>query len=263
MPAQSARVELSKPLAEWKHEIEERGKGKVVLVRVYTDREQNELILPEDTKERSVLRRFFLSETFRGQFIRTHGMNVNYDGAEGKFYFVLLNMALAKQWEGAEDAAIAHEFGHAWLAALGYASPAYPTGPESCIAVHGGDIVQHVLIREEMKRRGIAYSEYWIRNLRAALEELESEPRRRCEEIPPCRGLELLGMWVDSSLGLSTKEWTELPRFLEILRTDFPELQSYAEDLDEYLRGRDLWDRRVYRKALDYTLRELDKAYEN
>jgi hypothetical protein len=251
----SASVLLTPQLARWKAEIETHGQNKVVLARVYTDTERNELVLPPDTEARPVLSRFFRQESFREQFIRTHAMTVTYSGAEGRFSFVVLNMALASEWEQAEEAVIAHELGHAWLAALGYGAPPYEAGERSCLAVHTGDIVQHVLIREEMDRRGIAWRSYWVRNLNAALERLESQASGG--PLAPCQMAAVAALWADTQLALSEQHWGELPRFLSALAEKFPAAGVWAERLVTCVRNRDVRDRGVY----EVTLRELNTIF--
>jgi hypothetical protein len=244
----SASVLLSPQLARWKAEIETQGQNKVVLARVYTDAERNELVLPQDTEARPVLSRFFLQESFREQFIRTHAMTVTYSGAEGRFSFVVLNMALASEWEEAEEAVIAHEFGHAWLAALGYSAPPYEAGERSCLAVHAGDIVQHVLIREEMDRRRIPWRSYWVRNLKAALERLASQASGA--PLAPCPMAAVAALWADTRLGFSERHWQELPRFLSALEEKFPAARVWAERLVACVSNRDVRDRAVYQITL-------------
>ncbi|HXG33044.1 MAG TPA: hypothetical protein VNJ11_06750 [Bryobacteraceae bacterium] len=244
----SASVRLSPQLARWKAEIETQGQTKVVLARVYTDAERNELVLPPDTEARPVLSRFFLQESFREQFVRTHAMSVTYSGAEGRFSFVVLNMALASEWEQAEEAVIAHEFGHAWLAALGYGAPPYEAGERSCLAVHAGDIVQHVLIREEMDRRGIAWRSYWVRNLNAALERLESQAAGA--PLAPCQMAAIAALWADTRLGFSERQWGELPRFLSALEEKFPAARLWAERLVACVSHREVRDRAAYHVTL-------------
>lgn len=245
---QSAFVALSPRLAEWKAEIESAGAVKVVLARVHTDASRNELILPADTEARPILRRFFLEETFREQFVRTHAMTVSYSGAEGRYSFIVLNMALEEQWAGAEESVIAHELGHAWLAALGFPAPAYEPGERSCLAVHAGDIVQHVLIRKEMDRRHIAWRDYWTRNLRAALERLQSQVS--AGPLGLCQLASIVALWADTRLAFSEADWDDLPRFFRALEQNFPAAKAPTEALVGRLKDLNLWDRQVYAAAL-------------
>lgn len=253
---QSAAVALSEPLARWRAEIERRGQRKVVLARVYTDAERNELILPEDAEYRPLLGRVLSSESFRRQFPRSHAMVVNLPASGARMHCILLNMALAQEWSGAEDALIAHEFGHVWLEALGYPSPAYAAASDPCVSVHSGDIVQHILIREEIRRRGIPYLGYWLRNLETAKRQLESQPGGAAVESG-CRRLALLTLWLDSTLGLTPEQWNQLDEFHTLLADRFPGLRPHAAALHAYLRDLDLHDRHTYRDALVHTFQEL------
>src|SRR3954447_3088272 len=136
---------LSPPLAKWKGEIEATGKTTVVIARVFTDPVRNELMLADDVEFRPLLSRLLANRSFVSQFVQTHAMNVNANTGVRPVSVVFLNMARAADWEGQEDAVIAHELGHIWLHTQGYQAP-HVAGRLSCEAVHAGDIVQHVLI---------------------------------------------------------------------------------------------------------------------
>ncbi|MCS6953875.1 MAG: hypothetical protein NZM33_13585 [Bryobacteraceae bacterium] len=246
--AQSASVALSVRLAEWKAETERVGAVRIVLARVYTDFERNELFLPSDTEAFPILEQFFEQESFREQFVRTHAMTVTYTGLAGRYSFILLNMALESQWEGAEEAVIAHELGHAWLAALNFPAPPYELGERSCLAVHTGDVVQHVLIRKEMDRRHIPWRGYWIRNLEAALERLKSQPP--ASRLEPGRTAALGALWADTRLGLTEADWAGLPQFLQALEEKFPAAKAPAEAIVARLGRTNLSERDAYAAAL-------------
>ncbi len=251
-----AAEDLARPLAAWRSEIEERG-GQVVIVRVPFDRERNVITLPDDTPQRAVLRRYFMDQTFLAQFAGMHAVSVNYDGPEGRYHFILLNMARAAEWEGAEDALIGHELGHAWLAARGYLALDYRPGPESCLAVHAGDVVQHILIRREMERRGIAFRDYWVRVLDRAWPLFETPPPA---DLPACRKLERLALWLDVRLGLSRQSWERFERFDAAFRKNYPALAGRGAAVEERLRGADLEDLEDYWPALWETTRQLAAA---
>jgi hypothetical protein len=124
-------------------------------------------------------------------------------------------------------AVLAHEFGHVWLYAANYPFPQFEE-PDSCIAIQAGDAVQHIIIRDEVRRRGIAYLPYWIGNL---------------ERLPRC--------WEDGTAGIrercfvaSTQVWrgsiaawpigrhlSDYKRFLAANRRSFPKLESHVEEL--------------------------------
>ncbi len=249
--AESALVRLSEPMATWKRHIEERSGTPLLLARVFTDPVRNQLLLPDDALRRPALARFFLDAGFVAQFVATHAMTIRYRGPETSFDFVVLNMAKAAEWEGVEDALLAHEFGHAWLHALGYLSPADEPGAASCFSIHAGDIVQHILIRREIERRSISYLPYWTRNLDRALEQLELQGRAAQESsIPVCQRLAQLALWMDVRLGLSPDAWIGYRCFLQAMARNFPMLEAPAERLWEALNSVDPADRDAYARVL-------------
>jgi len=168
---------------------------------------------------------------------------------------VLLNMARSEEWRGAEEALLAHEFGHIWLHLLRYPTPAYEPGPEACVNTLASDVLQHILLRREYERRGIAFASYWLRNLDtalAALERTDAEPRHGA---PFCQKLAQLVLWMDVRLGLSSEQWASHSRFLRAMERNFPELKPYADRLEELLRGTDVADRDAHLQALQQTLK--------
>lgn len=265
--AQSGYVALSKPLLEWKKEIEAKGGGKLIAVRVYTDPLRNEISLPADTEQRAILRRYFLDESFRGLLAGAHSLSVNYGGSEGKYHFVLLNMALAEQWSGQEEAVLADEFGHAWLSAQGYGAPEYRPGAEACVGVQAGNVVQHVLIREELERRGIRYREHWLRTLEPALEKLESGTAVPLAATPPCERLAQLALWVEVRMSLSAELWQNFSRFQQMMSKRYPETRASSEQIESRLGEMkpagpgQLPSREAYQSALDYTLGKFTELY--
>jgi hypothetical protein len=251
-------VVLSQPLAEWKAEIEKRDGGKIIPVRIYTDRERNEMVLPEDAEARPVLRRFFLRDEFREQLSQAHALTVNWDGIEGRFHFIVMNMALADQWKDAEDAMLAHEFGHIWLDATGYKSLPYDAGAGSCLGIHASDAVQHILIRREVARRSISMLPYWLPNLEQSLHDLETAPPRN---LSPCQTLTQLGQWIDAHLGLTPETWDHLPRFLELMNENYPDLAPCEHEIADHLRAEDLTDPDSYRQALKFSLDKFTAVF--
>jgi hypothetical protein len=267
LPAQSGYVALSKSLLEWKKEIEAKGGGKLIAVRVYTDPLRNEISLPADTEQRAILRRYFLDESFRGLLAGAHSLSVNYGGSEGKYHFVLLNMALAEQWSGQEEAVLADEFGHAWLSAQGYGAPDYRPGAEACVGVQAGNVVQHVLIREELERRGIRWREHWLRTLEPALEKLESGTAVPLAALPPCERLAQLALWVEVRMSLSAELWQNFSRFQQVMSKRYPETRVWSEQIESRLGEMkpagpgQLPSREAYQSALGYALGKFTELY--
>lgn len=250
----SAAVVLSGPLAEWKQEIEETGKGKVILARVYTDRQRNLIFLPKDAEQRPILRRYFLNENFVGEFVATEAMNINYEGVEGKFHFILLNMARAADWGNHEDAVLAHELGHVWLYALHYPVPVYEGEPDSCVVILAGDAVQHILIRKEVRQRKIPFQDSWISKLETALDAMEDSEPQSSKAIPVCRLVTQLVLWLDVRLGLSPEAWDKYDLFLEAMERSYAELRPQVDWLCELLLAADVSDPDVHLQVLQEVL---------
>lgn len=250
--AQSVEIPLSKPLWEWKREMEGRSSGgSIILTRVFTDPKQNTMSLVPGLAHREVLTRYFRDEAFVAQFYRSHGTTVAYHGFEGTLFFVILNMALADEWKGVEDGVIAHEFGHIDLLTRGY--PAWATGQgtgEQCIATQAGDVVQHVLIRDEMKRRNTTYFEYWTRNLEAVVKRMENETSAPDTTSDTCRKAARVAMWSDVRMAFDANTWPRYTRFEELMRKSSPELKSIVDQIESRLREAALWSKDRYMSAL-------------
>lgn len=242
-------AELTPALAAWKSQIEERGGGKVVIVRVPTDKERNEITLPEDTPFRPVLRRYFLDPGFVSQFVQAHALSLNYEGREGRVHFVLLNLALAADWQQFEEAVLAHEFGHVWLNIAGYPAAILRGQPSDCAGTQTTDMVQHILIRRELAQRDIDYDRYWKRNLEAALTHMQ-QPAAGVPAPSMCQVLAQVTLWVDVALGLTDAGWPRRQEFLDLMFARFPEIETAARSTETLLRTARMDDRAGYQDAL-------------
>ncbi len=251
--AAAAAPTPSERLETWKREIEQRGE-QVVVARIETDRETNQIRIPPGTPRRALLARILAVPKLLDQFARTHAMTLNQPAAEGRVHFVLLNMARADEFKDAEEPLLAHELGHAWLDALGFQSPDVAGEPQPCLAIHAGDIVQHILIRKEMARRGIAFHDYWIRNLDAALDALKKED---APAAGPCDSLARIALWTDVRLGLGPESWSRYAEFDQTFRRRFPSLAGTVDELVTVLSAVDVSVRERYTRALAYVRRRL------
>jgi hypothetical protein len=110
-----AQVLLSGPLLLWQSAIEKKDVSKVVLLRVEAGR--------QPTEYRDVLSSFFMNPEFVAQYRNAQAMSINLKQPDKTLRFVLINPTLAGTG-AAEEAVIAHEFGHLWLKALHYPAPA-------------------------------------------------------------------------------------------------------------------------------------------
>lgn len=236
-------------LAAWQKEIEALSGTPVVLVPVATT-PANTLTIPAAFVGRAVVRRLLLDEAFVVQLLRAHALTVTMTEAGQSYAFVLRNEARAADWQGDPDGLLGHELGHLWLHALGYRSPSATADP--CLATFAGDIVQHMLIRDELRRRGIGYDAFWTRLQTAWLVGPPAPlPADRCGR------LQLLATWMDAALGYSVALWPERARYLEHLRTAYPSLAPAADALEADLGGRELWDRSVYEWGLRRVVKVL------
>ena len=255
----TARVALAAPplserLETWKREIEQRGEP-LVVARIETDRETNQVRIPPDTPRRALLARLLASQGLVEQFVQTHAMTLNQQALEGRTHFVLLNMARAAEFKDAEEPLLAHEFGHAWLDALGFRSPDVAGEAQPCLAIHAGDIVQHILIRGEIERRGFVFRDYWIRNLDQALDALKKEAAPGAAGA--CDSLARIALWTDVRLALSADSWSRYGEFDQAFRRRFPLLAETVDELVTVLEAVDVTALDRFRRALAYVHRRL------
>lgn len=241
-------VLLTAPLELWRAEIEKTGPQSVHLISLVPGTP-----VPVATPHRAILEQFTLNPNFQEQFKNAQALSITYQGAEGRISFVVLN----PQQTVSEDEAyvIAHEFGHLWLKALHYPAPAYLGGPSSCLSILAGDAVQHVLIRQEMNRRKIAWRDSWVRTLTRALTALDAQK----DPSPPtrCQALAQTVLWVDVALGLNDTEWGERTRFLTVLSEQFPLIQTASREIASTLRTQNLADRGEHQRALQDVFNRL------
>ncbi len=161
--------------------------------------------------------------------------------------FIVLNMSRAAEWQAFEDPILAHELGHVYLDVRGYRSPGLRPGTPVCEAVHTGDLVQHILIRPEMARRGIDYVPWMAATLEPVIERLQMPPAAGGSK---CGQLARLSMWLDASLGLTAEDWPRLPEFVDVLNRSFPELVPIEAGLRNRLAAMDVSSRAGYQAAL-------------
>ena len=243
-----ATVSLSPSLTTWKEAIEKTGKIAVVLLRLPATAQTAMLVLPADTPEREALANYTDQPGFVSQYRGAQAMTVNYLGPKGRVSFVLVNPEHAGTG-AAEEAVIAHEFGHIWLKAQRYPAPAYAGGDTACLSVHALDAVQHILIREEMERRGVEWKAPWYAALGAALAQMESEPGAAAR-AGRCQRLGQAAMWIDVALGAG--DWGRQRDFLAAMRRRFPEMVPTAEEITAYLRSAGVEDVGRHRAALSF-----------
>jgi hypothetical protein len=248
--------ELSEPLAAWKREIEAKGSGPIIVVRVVKGPADNTITVSNDTPERELVKKYLQQEDLVRQLMAAHALTVANRVGDRVTNLVLLNMERAAEWQS-EDALLAHEFGHVWLKAMGYPAPRYVQGPVACLGTHTGNVVQHILLREELDRRGIDFRTSWIRDLQT---ELSSKESKASSAMEPCERVQQTALWLDVRLGLKAKDWAELPMYETTLRRRYPSLAPAVDEIATYLRKTDVHDPAAYRKALAFVFDRLKLA---
>ena len=224
----SAKVELSPKLAAWKQEIEASGAGRVVLGRIHV--QHGAYVLPADIEERATLAHFFSRHEFRAQFVLTHAMNLNVDRPK-RVSFVLLNMDRMKESSASEDELLSHELGHVWLHWRGLRAPPLAPGIVACEAIHTGDIVQHILIREEQARRGLERKKGWQADLESAYQSLIQQPAESAVPKDFCLRLQRLSLLIDLRMGLAEGEWEHREAYAARLTSADPLLAELTRRL--------------------------------
>ncbi|GIU77682.1 MAG: hypothetical protein KatS3mg005_0920 [Bryobacteraceae bacterium] len=241
----AAAVTLSAVLLAWKADIESRG---VAVVVAELEKSGGALSAAADTPHLDLLRPYLESAEFQQQFALMHASMVFQRAPGREVAFVLLNGERRAEWESWQEALLAHELGHAWIKAQKYPTPVFVPGPHACLAIHTGDIVQHVLIRREMERRGIDYRKSWLQRLEQAI------PVMQTSAPPPeedrCARARLAAEWVDVKLGLQPGEWPAEAAYEAAVRRYMPEVVSTVERITDYVRRSDLSDRDQHREAL-------------
>ncbi len=251
--AQFAPAELPPSLRSWGSEIESLSGGRVILVRVYADPQGDAVLVPAGVERGEVLDRYLKEVGFRRQLGAANALSLNYEGPEGRLHYVIVNMAHSSRWTGVEEGLIAHELGHAWFQARGFRSPEYVPGPRGCVAALAGDIVQHVLIRGEMERRGISYHPFWIRQLEAESPEAE---------VDPCRRLILLAHLVDARLGLTSADWSGLDEYEASISRTNPLVPPHALEIAAYLKKADLSGPARFAEALAFVRSRAGRLFD-
>lgn len=246
---------LPPALEQWRAEIEAAGGAPVLVAEVEFSADGQQMRLPGDVKGRGLFAEYLKQEDFARQFQLMRGVMVHHQGFDGQAYLVMLNGARRGEWGAHEAALIGHEFGHAWLRAKGYPAPVYQPGVAGCLAIHTGDIVQHVLIRREMERRGIDPAGLWIETLEAGLRGArtwgDGEGTRRATGGDPCLALRQVAEWADVRLGLSAAGWPNLVAYEDEMRRVFPGLEDTVGAVTGAVLGREVADRQQHRAALE------------
>ena len=166
---------LTPALENWKRDIEKAGVP-LLIAGIDYDAATHTFSLPPDTEGARLFAGYLQSQDFLLQFQNMYGVMVHHKETR-EAYLVMLNKGRASEWKGQEEALLAHEFGHAWIKSRQFPTPVFQPGLAGCLAIHTGDIAQHVLIRKELDARGIDHKTAWIRSLDQAVRQPASASR--------------------------------------------------------------------------------------
>lgn len=232
---------LPDALEEWKTEIEARTFNRIEILRLPAD--------PIPDADKDVLLSYFSRPDFAETFSRAQALTFRYERAGRSRSLILLNQERMRQMQNSPEALIAHELGHLWLAAIGFPAPVYGNGPRSCLAIHIGDIVQHILIRSESDRRGIAWRESYVRDYTAANESLRGLQAQDAGD--DCWRAQRLSLMIDVRTGFEAHSFPARQEYLEALARQDPEAEAIAIELIEKLDGRVALEPEEYRWSIE------------
>lgn len=241
-------ITLPAPVERWKAEIESRNFSKIEILRIPGDTGSGE--------DRKVLMSYFNKADFAESFSRSQALTFRYELAGRSRSLILLNMSRMQQTQNSADALIAHELGHIWLASLGLLPPLYEPGPDSCLAVHYGDIVQHILLRAENDRRGIDWRPAYSRDYTAAYEQLR-QLTPSADKGDACFRVQRLSLIVDVREGFAPGAFPARDAYVELLANQDRDAEAIAIELLEQLDGKLTLEKADYETALELAKRAV------
>jgi hypothetical protein len=241
-------VALPQGIEAWRADIEREFKVKVPIV--WADVE-----LRGDSEGFELVRRQLSQDDFRRQFslMQAAMISERTDGVDR--FVILVNLGSQDSWRGFEEALLGHELGHLWLRARRLPTPAYRGGQLGCVAVHTGDIVQHILIRAEMDRRGIDHRTFFMLNLDAAARGMEQSP----QAADACAWARQAAIWVDARLAFQGRPWPGRSRYEGAAGRRYEEAGAAASRIVSMLEGKDLDVPLIHRQALAEVYGELQQ----
>lgn len=234
-------VNLPPALEEWKSEIEARTFQRIEIVRVPGD--------PIPAEDQDVLFQYFAKPDFAASFQQSQAITFRYERGGKSRSLILLNAPRIQTTHNSVAALLTHELGHIWLASLGLLPPVYEPGPRACLAIHTGDIVQHMLMRAESDRRGIPWRPSYERDYTAAADSLRGAPESGAGD--DCLRAQRLSLMLDVRTGFEPKSFAAREEYLDALGRQDPVAEAISIELMEELSGRVSLDPAEYRWALD------------
>ncbi len=242
-------VALPDVLETWKSEIEARTFQRIEILRIPGD--------SVPAEDREVLFSYFSKPDFAAQFQQMQAMTFRYELASKTRSLILLNVPRMQMSQNSPAALIAHELGHLWLASLGFAPPIYEPGRRGCLAIHAGDIVQHILLRAESDRRGIPWRTAYERDYTAASESLKNAPPQGPGD--DCMRAQRLSLMMDVRTGFEPKAFAAREAYLDELGRQDPKAEAISIELMEEFDGKLKLEAAAYRWALERAQMAIDQ----
>ncbi len=236
-------------LEQWKSEIEARLFHRIEILRIPGD--------PVPAEDRDVLFSYFSKPDFAQSFSRTQALTFRYEREGRTRSLILLNLPRLQSTQNTIPAIIAHELGHLWLGSLGLNPPVYDAGPGACLAIHAGDIVQHILLRAESDRRGIPWRESYIRDYTAAAETFRNNTPGGSGDN--CFRAQRLSLIIDVRTGFAPHSFPVREEYLAALARQDPAVEAIAIELIEALDTRLTLDPADYRAALALSFSAIER----
>lgn len=191
---------------------------------------------------------------FADLFSRAQALSLRLEGGARPLTYVLLNSPLIANTGNDKIQLIAHEFGHHWLAAQGMLPPEYVPGPRGCLAVHAGDIVQHIFVRRELDRRGFAWRESYARDYQRAYLGAGAGQAIGLGAGDSCFRAQRLSLMMDLRTGFAAGAFDARNAYLAWLGSQDRQAEAIAVELEESLQDLPL-EVKAYNDALARVMR--------
>ena len=244
-------LSLAGLVGDWAADIERLTKSKIIVMRLSPGE------LPVEEPHRALARKHFSDPVFLQMFTASQALSLNPNGAAGPFQYIFVNAKLAPGDQESMNGLLGHELGHLWIRARGYPTPRYATGEAGCLSVATGDALQHILMRGEMDRRGIAWRSGFVSQLEPALVKLREPLSDEPAKTSRCQMLAQISLWLDVDLGLKEKDWKNREEFLRLMEERFPAAAEQGRILSKELGAANLADKDVHRKQLQLVFARL------
>lgn len=248
-------LDLSPKLVEWKAEIEREGGIPVLIGEVLPTVDGDGFHLSGNVPHRELFSQYLSQPEFAAQFKLMYAVMVSHNGPQSSALLIMVNGARRAEFAGYEDAVVGHELGHAQIKARRYPAPRFLPGVSGCLAISTGDVVQHILIRAEMDRRGIAREPFWIKSLDEASAVMAGSGVRPAGDR--CAAVRQAAQLIDVRLGLRDASWPGRERYESQVGRLFPEVEQPVDAVVAYLADKDVTGKIVHQRALEFVFDKL------